>query len=157
MTCTNHKVPLYIIPMLATYSVHRKLLPFTTLTPPDNLYKSHSSSPSNTHPFYMSNPSQSSPLFNSAKCSFSLPLLASNTGLNTRFPKSLKSVLVSKNDPTKQPAKPVFCVPIHRAFWTPGWTVQVVKLTGNILRMSCSPFRHVSHFGSSVFFPDTFR
>jgi hypothetical protein len=157
MSCTNHRVPLYIISMLTTYLAHRNLIPFTTLTTPDNLYKSHSSSLRNTHPFYMSNPSHSSPLFNTANCSFSLPLLASNIGLNTQFPKSFKSVLVSKKDPTKQPATLVFCVPIYRAFWTPGWTVIVVKLTDNILRMSCSPFHHVSHFCSSVFFPDTFR
>jgi hypothetical protein len=142
--------------MLATSSAHRNFLPFTTLTTPDNLYKSHNSSLSNTHPFYMSNPSNSSPLFSTAKCSFSSPLLGSNIGLNTQFPKSLKSVLVSKKDPTKQPPKLVFCVPIYRALWTPDWTIQVVKLTGNILRISCSPFHHVSHFCSSVFFPDTF-
>ena len=157
MTCTHHRIPLYIVSMLATYSAHCNLLPFTTLTTPDNLYKSHSSSLNNTHPFYMSNPSHSSPLFNTANSSFPSPLLESNIGLNTPFPKSFKSVLVSKKDPTKQPAKLVFCVPIYRAFWTPGLTVIVVKLTGNILRMSCSSFHHVSHFCSSLFFPDTFR
>jgi len=57
MTCTNHKVPLYIISMLATYSVHRNLLPFTTLTTPADLYKSHSSSLCNIHTSYIPNPS----------------------------------------------------------------------------------------------------
>jgi hypothetical protein len=144
----NHTAPRHVISILATYPAHRNLPHFTTLTTPDNLYKSHSSFLSNIHPIYMTNLSPSFPSCNTAKSSFSLRLLASKNWPE-QFPESIKSVHVSRQDPTKQAATQlVFCVPIYRAFWIPGWTAQVVKLTGNTLRTFCSPFHHVSHFFS---------